>query len=288
MADRTARSIHRSRLDSDHRPQLKLVAGAREVAPSGAAATLVAPATAPPVLSQTSDICGVSRGGWAAAALSYAALGTAILLAAWTATPPEPWPASLPAFKVVFEQPPAPPAAALEAPIPAPGAPEPALAQPEPDPAPVAPLAVAEPTPRDLPKPPPAKPAPPRQRAAPPPQSAAAPTEQQVATAAIAPPALPSAPVLPPQPISGFASNRKPDYPLAARQRGQQGTVVLRIEVSAAGVPLSVSVVSTSGYTLLDKAALVAVGEWRFHPATQAGVAVMGIRDLPINFRLEE
>src|ERR1700731_507810 len=123
MADRTVRSIHRSRLDADHRPQLKLVAGAREVAPSGAAATLVAPATVPPVLSQTSDICGVSRGGWAAAALFYAALGATILLAAWTATPPEPWPASLPAFKVVFEQPPA-PADAIEAPSPAPEAPE--------------------------------------------------------------------------------------------------------------------------------------------------------------------
>jgi periplasmic protein TonB len=293
MADRTARSIPRARVDSDHRPQLKLVAGARVGAPAGEAAALVAPATAPPILSQSADICGVGRGGWVAAALLYAALATALLLAAWQATPPEPWPASPAVFKVVFEQaaPALLPAPASEPQSVAPAAP-PAPKVAEPEPAPPAPVAVAESTPPELPKPPPAKPAPPRQRAAPAPQSAApapsAPTEPQVATAAIAPPALPSAPVLPPQPISGLASNRKPDYPLVARQRGQQGVVVLRVEVSAAGVPLSVSVVSTSGYILLDKAALAAVEEWRFHPATQAGIPVMGIRDLPINFRLEE
>ena len=292
MADRTTRSLHRLRVDSDHRPQLTLIAGALDGAPGGKAATLVAPAAAPPVLSQSSDICGVSRGGWAAAALLYAALATALLLAAWTATPPAPWPASPTLFKVVFEEPPAPPPApAPEPPSAAPGVPpEPTLAEPEPDPVPPAPLAIAEPTPPELPKPPPAKPAPPRQHAAPPPQSAAPapspPREQQVAT--VTPPPLPSAAVVPPQPISGLASNRKPDYPPAARLRGQQGRVVLRVEVSAAGAPLGIAVVSTSGHAVLDKAALAAVEQWRFQPATQAGTPVAGAVDVPIQFRLEE
>jgi protein TonB len=104
----------------------------------------------------------------------------------------------------------------------------------------------------------------------------------------LTPPPLPSAPVLPPQPISGLASNRKPDYPPAAKQRGQQGRVVLRVEVSAAGAPLSVTVLSTSGHDLLDKAALAAIEQWRFHPATRAGAAVAGAVDVPVQFRLEE
>ncbi len=102
------------------------------------------------------------------------------------------------------------------------------------------------------------------------------------------PPPLPTAPVLPPQPIGGLASNRKPDYPPAARLRGQQGLVVLRVEVSAAGAPLSIAVVSTSGHTVLDKAALAAVEQWRFKPAAQAGTPVNGAVEVPIQFRLEE
>src|SRR6266851_2097497 len=249
MADRTARSLHRSRVASERRPQLRVVAGALDGGAGGKATALVAPAAALPVLSPSSDICGVSRGGWAAAALLYAAFAAALLLAAWKATPPEPWPASPSVFKVVFEEPPPTPPPAPEPQSVAPEAPpEPTLAKPEPAPVPPAPLAIAEPT----------------------------------------PPPLPTAPVLPPQPIGGLASNRKPDYPPAARLRGQQGLVVLRVEVSAAGAPLSIAVVSTSGHTVLDKAALAAVEQWRFKPATQAGTPVTGAVDVPIQFRLEE
>jgi periplasmic protein TonB len=301
IADRAVRSTPRSRGESDPRPQLKLIAGALDSAPPrGKGVPLVAPAAAPPVLSPSTDICGVSRGGWAAAAIVYVTLGAALGLAAWTATPPEPWPASPTVFKVVFEEPPAPPApappaapeppsAAVEAP------PQPAVAEPEPEPTPPPPVALAEPEPQPLPKPPPPKPAPPRRHAAAPPRHVAPapappapklPADQPVA--ALTPPALPAAPILPPQPISGLASNRKPDYPMAAKERGQQGRVVLRVEVSPAGKPLGVTVRSTSGYPLLDKAALAAVEQWQFRPATQAGIAVAGAADVPVQFRLEE
>ena len=302
IADRAVRSTRRWRGESDPRPHLTLVAGTRDsAAPIGKGAPLVAPAAALPVLSPSSDICGVSRGGWAAAAILYAALAAGLALAAWTATPPEPWPVSPTVFKVVFEAPPAPPAPAPPAAPEPPSAaaeapPEPAVAEPEPEPTPSPPpVALAEPTPQPLPKPPPAKPVAPRRHAAAPPRPVVPPTprpaprspvEQQVAT--LAPPALPAAPILPPQPIGGVASNRKPNYPMAAKERGQQGRVVLRVEVSAAGQPLSVTVLSTSGYPLLDKAALAAVGQWQFRPATQAGTAVAGAADVPVQFRLEE
>lgn len=293
IADRALRSTRRWRGESDPRPHLTLIAGTRDsAAPSSKGAPLVAPAAAPPVLSPSTDICGVSRGGWAAAAILYAVLAAALVLTAWTVTPPEPWPVSPTVFKVVFEEPPAPPAPAPPAAPEAP--PEQAVAEPAPEPAPPPPVALAEPTPQPLPQPPPAKPVPPRRHAAVPqrpvvsaPRPAArSPVEQQVAT--LAPPALPAAPILPPQPISGLASNRKPNYPVAAKERGQQGRVVLRVEVSAAGKPLSVTVLSTSGYSLLDKAALAAVEQWQFRPATQAGSAVAGAADVPVQFRLDE
>src|SRR5690242_4184502 len=113
IADRAVRSTHRSRGEADQRPQLKLIAGALDgAAPGSRGAPLVAPAAAPPVLSPSQDICGVSRGGWAAAAILYATLAAALVLAAWKAVPPEPWPVSPTVFKVVFEEPPAPPAPA--------------------------------------------------------------------------------------------------------------------------------------------------------------------------------
>jgi len=302
IADRAVRSTRRLRGDSDPRPQLKLIAGALDSAvPGSRNAPLVAPAAAPPVLSPSSDICGVSRGGWAAAAILYGVLAAAVALAAWTATPPEPWPATPTVYTVVFEEPPAPPAPSAAAAVP----PEPAVAEPQPEPTPPPPVAestppppavaLAEPTAQPLPKPPPAKPVPPRHHAAAPPRPVAPvpnqptpspPADQQVA--ALTPPALPVAPILPPQPISGLATNRKPDYPMSAKERGQQGRVVLRVEVSAAGTPLGVTVLSSSGYPLLDKAALTAVEHWHFRPATQAGMAVAGAADVPVQFRLEE
>src|SRR5690348_14377869 len=120
IADRAVRSTPRLRGESDPRPQLKLIAGRLDsAAPASKGAPLVAPAAAPLVLSPSADICGLSRSGWAAAVILYATLGAALVLAAWTATPPEPWPASPTVYKVVFEEPPAPP-------VPAPpAAPEP-------------------------------------------------------------------------------------------------------------------------------------------------------------------
>src|SRR5258708_38374137 len=88
MADRTARSLHRSRVASERRPQLRVVAGALDGGAGGKATALVAPAAALPVLSPSSDICGVSRGGWAAPGLLYAAVPAAPLLGAWETSPP--------------------------------------------------------------------------------------------------------------------------------------------------------------------------------------------------------
>lgn len=65
------------------------------------------------------------------------------------------------------------------------------------------------------------------------------------------------------------ATNPKPVYPPMAKQLGQQGTVELRILVSEAGTASKVEVLKSSGYGNLDAAAVQAISQWRFEPATQ-------------------
>lgn len=73
-----------------------------------------------------------------------------------------------------------------------------------------------------------------------------------------------------------------PDYPQIARRRGQQGRVLLAVELDHAGVPVEARVKTGSGYGTLDDAALRAVKAWRFDPSAEARRFV----DVPIVFRL--
>lgn len=309
MAERSARSLDRVDARPERRVQLRVVARSDENADGHRSLPLSAPSVPPPLLSQASDLWGIGRSGWLAAGALYVVLVAAFLIA-WRVTPPEPWPAQEAVFHVIFEEPaPAPPAvpeppqsAAPDEPPPAPiqepePVPPPQVAEPDAAPSPPEPapqLAEPAPAPVELPKPPPPKPAvKPPKPAVKPHAVAAAPTHPPIAApaapqvAVMTPPAA-AAPVIPPRPISGFASNRKPDYPPAARERGQQGRVLLRVEVSAAGAPLSVTVISSSGHPILDQAALRAVEQWRFNPATQAGMPVSGAAEVPVQFRLED
>jgi protein TonB len=94
-------------------------------------------------------------------------------------------------------------------------------------------------------------------------------------------------PIVPPSPVSGMATNRAPAYPESALRRREQGRVVLRVSVSVDGTPIEVGLAETSGHASLDAAALVAVRQWRFSPATQAGRAVPAIAEVPVRFRLD-
>jgi protein TonB len=78
----------------------------------------------------------------------------------------------------------------------------------------------------------------------------------------------------------------RPAYPESARRRGEQGDVLLRVEVAADGQPLEVSVTQGSGFSLLDDAAMAAVRRWHFRPATRGGIPVSATAEVPIRFRL--
>ena len=82
--------------------------------------------------------------------------------------------------------------------------------------------------------------------------------------------------------------NAPPRYPYAARVRGIEGDVLLRVVVLPDGKAAGVTMRITSGSTLLDRAAHDAVRGWRFRPAKRAGRTVVGWVDVPVSFRLTD
>lgn len=118
----------------------------------------------------------------------------------------------------------------------------------------------------------------------------------QQAPVAVAPPAPPSPaplqpaaePVIePPRYNAAYLSNPPPAYPLAARRRGVEGTVLVRAEISAGGECQRAELKKTSGHEMLDQAALEAVKKWHFVPAKRGSQAVVAWVEVPITFKLE-
>lgn len=87
----------------------------------------------------------------------------------------------------------------------------------------------------------------------------------------------------PPLPRRGI----KPVYPLQARQEEWEGAVVCEVGITRRGRVRSAAVVGTSGYEVLDAAALRAVRQAQFQPATRGGRAVDSRVRLTVEFRLD-
>ena len=79
-----------------------------------------------------------------------------------------------------------------------------------------------------------------------------------------------------------------PAYPRQALMDGAQGTVLLKVLVDETGKPVEVRVERSSGNRALDTAARTQVlRQWRFQPATEAGVPVQAIGLVPVSFNLQ-
>lgn len=81
--------------------------------------------------------------------------------------------------------------------------------------------------------------------------------------------------------------NPRPVYPAAARRRGMEGSVLLSVKISLAGVVEHIDVIKSSGYKILDRAAVNSVLKWRFNPARNGDKTVDSILEIPIRFRLK-
>jgi len=77
-----------------------------------------------------------------------------------------------------------------------------------------------------------------------------------------------------------------PPYPEQARQQGIEGTVTLKLTVTASGRAQKVSVSRSSGHRLLDEAAVAHVSRARFSPALKNGAAVAMTITFKVKFRL--
>ncbi len=86
----------------------------------------------------------------------------------------------------------------------------------------------------------------------------------------------------------GYMKNPPPTYPQTALERGQQGLVLLSTEIDPSGRAKKVEIKQSSGFRLLDEAALKAVKKWKFEPAKFGTMAVESKADIPIRFVLED
>lgn len=178
-------------------------------------------------------------------------------------------------------------------PLPQAAAAHPAPPRPAPPPRvaptpPVHPMAPRPPTPPRVAPTPVAPPAPtaPAPAAAPATAPSAAPPVAQTQPAAAPAPVAAPAPPTPPGFGAAYLHNPKPVYPPGAQRLGEEGTVRLRVRVSASGGVDAVSVSESCGYPRLDQAALDAVRGWTFVPATSGGHPVAGTVIVPVHFSL--
>jgi protein TonB len=77
-----------------------------------------------------------------------------------------------------------------------------------------------------------------------------------------------------------------PHYPRLSIERDEEGVVLVRALVDPAGAPQRVVLWKSSGYPLLDEAALKAVQGWRFEPMVREGRTVVSWVQVPVRFRL--
>ena len=84
-----------------------------------------------------------------------------------------------------------------------------------------------------------------------------------------------------------YRENPPPRYPRIARRKGYEGTVVLEVLVSPEGKVDVCRVLRSSGHSVLDKAAVKAIGNWLFEPGMRGEKKVEMWVKVPIRFDLK-
>lgn len=119
--------------------------------------------------------------------------------------------------------------------------------------------------------------------------SDAQPSSTQVAGTAVA--AAPAASAEPAEPAVVYEPRYRvpplpPRFPPRALELNQQGTVIVRALVAPDGTSGDIVVWRSSGYALLDAAALRAVRDWAFEPASVGGRRVASWVEVPVRFAI--
>jgi TonB family protein len=77
-----------------------------------------------------------------------------------------------------------------------------------------------------------------------------------------------------------------PSYPPLSRRLGEEGELVLRVELDESGHISVAQVIISSGHKRLDDAAMASVKTWRCTPLRRNGIPVRAITPQPFNFVL--
>lgn len=197
----------------------------------------------------------LSRAGLVSLLLHGGVLGGLVILAHRTARLAEPPPDQVATVELVLDKGTAP------GPVRPPhSAPDPAIPSPAP--------ATAEDS-EALPQPPVPPPAPPAPHAPEAPTitigGGGAPTNTIISA---------TGPYITPATVDSTYRNRNPNYPDAAVSRAEEGAVTVLIHVSTGGLAASVDILESSGFPLLDQAAVDAARSWHFLPAVKDGQPV--------------
>jgi protein TonB len=84
-----------------------------------------------------------------------------------------------------------------------------------------------------------------------------------------------------------YRENPAPRYPKMAKKRGYQGTVLLSVYVTKEGKVDELWLFKSSGYKILDNAALEAVKDWTFEPGRQGDEPVDMWVEIPVVFEIK-
>ena len=90
-------------------------------------------------------------------------------------------------------------------------------------------------------------------------------------------------PIVPPRVISQVW----PEYPVSALEKGIEGLVLVQAYINVSGQPEKVEVKTTSGNVDLDEAAVKAMLNWRFAPATENGSGLASWFEVPVRFSIK-
>ena len=85
-----------------------------------------------------------------------------------------------------------------------------------------------------------------------------------------------------------YQLNDPPLYPDLARKRGQEGTVILRVLVNKEGRVDDLEIEDSSGFGVLDRAALASVKKWSFEPGRRGEERMQMWVRIPVTFKLKE
>ena len=82
--------------------------------------------------------------------------------------------------------------------------------------------------------------------------------------------------------------NKRPKYPDLAWDRSYEGKGILEVEINENGTVDFIRIEKSSGYSVLDKAAIKAIRKWKYIPAKKGNRSIRSKLMVPFEFKLTD